>query len=164
MTSADKSSQLTQGAVVDLNPTTPSHWTNQLWIAGVEPQEQRFVDKTDYAHIIINPKDNLDNLPAEYVDGLDKLPERQRKRFFLGLFQGDVEGALWRRQIIGRLADAPRMRRIVVAIDPAVSTKVGSDETGIVVVGLDPIELDLYEESDDERADDPSYDFEDDRY
>lgn len=122
---------------VDLNPTTPSHWTNQLWINGVEPQEQRFVDKGNYAHIHINPKDNLDNLPEEYVEGLAALPERQRKRFYEGLYQGDVEGALWRRQIIGRMAVAPEMRRIVVAIDPAVSTKVGSDETGIIVAGID---------------------------
>jgi phage terminase large subunit-like protein len=122
---------------VDLNPTTPSHWTNQIWIAGVEPQEQRFVNKPDYAVIHINPVDNLDNLPAEYVKGLENLPERQKKRFFLGLFQGDVEGALWRRQIIGRLSESPPLKRIVVAIDPAISTKVGSDETGIVVCGID---------------------------
>lgn len=122
---------------VDLNPTTPSHWTNQLWLTGVEPQSQTFVNRDDYAHIHINPKDNLSNLPAEYLKNLESLPERQRKRFFEGLFQGDVDGALWRRQIIGRLPSAPPMKRIVVAIDPAVSTKVGSDETGIVAAGLD---------------------------
>lgn len=122
---------------VDLNPTVPSHWTNQLWINGIEPQEQKFIDKANYDHIHINPVDNLENLPEEYVKSLALLPERQRKRFYLGLYQGDVDGALWRRQLIGRLAVAPPMRRIVVGIDPAVSTKVGSNETGIVVVGMD---------------------------
>jgi lysine biosynthesis protein LysW len=41
------------------------------------------------------------------------------------------------------------------------------DECGskLVVVGLDPIELDLYEESEDEHKDDfQSYDYEDERY
>lgn len=122
---------------VDLNPTTETHWTNQLWVAGVEPQSQKFVNKDDYRHIIINPADNLDNLPEEYLRMLQTMPERQRRRFYEGLFQSDVEGALWRRQIIGRLSDAPAMARIVVAIDPAVSTTIGSDETGIIVAGVD---------------------------
>jgi PBSX family phage terminase large subunit len=129
--------QLSLKDYVDLNPTTPSHWTHQLWILGVEPQSQGFVNKPDFVHLHINPKDNLDNLPPEYVRNLEALPERQRKRFFEGLFQGDAEGALWRRQIIGRLPVAPKMKRIVIAVDPAVSTKVGSDETGIVCAGID---------------------------
>lgn len=122
---------------VDLNPTADTHWTHQLWIAGVEPQSKKFIDKSQYEHLHINPKDNLANLPSEYVKMLEALPERQRKRFLEGAYQGDVEGALWRRQIIGRLSEAPKMRRIVVAIDPAISTTVGSDETGIIVAGVD---------------------------
>jgi phage terminase large subunit-like protein len=46
----------------------------------------------------------------------------------------DTPGALWRRADIDRgrlaLADIPPLTRIVVAIDPAVSTGAGSDETG----------------------------------
>lgn len=122
---------------VDLNPTVDTHWTNQLWIAGVEPQSQRFVTKADYAYLRINPGDNTQNLPEEYLRHLQTLPDRQKKRFFDGEFQGDVEGALWRRQLIGRLSLIPKMRRIVVAIDPAISTNVGSDETGIIVAGID---------------------------
>ncbi len=34
------------------------------------------------------------------------------------------------------MTEAPELRRIVVAIDPAVSNNEGSDETGIVVAGL----------------------------
>jgi predicted phage terminase large subunit-like protein len=50
----------------------------------------------------------------------------------------DVQGALWTRDLIeeGRRDRAPTMRRIVVAIDPAVSVSESSDETGIVVAGL----------------------------
>lgn len=49
----------------------------------------------------------------------------------------DAEGALWQRSRLDelRVQVMPEMQRIVVAIDPAVSTNEGSDETGIVVVG-----------------------------
>lgn len=52
----------------------------------------------------------------------------------------DVEGALWKRAQIekfrARLMDVPDLIRIVVAVDPAVSTNDGSNETGIIVAGL----------------------------
>tara|TARA_B100000686_G_scaffold354859_1_gene467749 strand:+ start:1644 stop:3044 length:1401 start_codon:yes stop_codon:yes gene_type:complete len=55
-------------------------------------------------------------------------------------FHADVKGALWTRGQIesNRIAagDCPEMVRIVVAIDPAVSRKTSSDETGIIVAGL----------------------------
>jgi predicted phage terminase large subunit-like protein len=50
----------------------------------------------------------------------------------------DVPGALWQRQWIDerRVSHAPDLVRIVVAVDPAVSTSEGADETGVVVVGI----------------------------
>ena len=50
----------------------------------------------------------------------------------------DVPGALWKRDTIdsARVREAPALRRIVVAIDPAVTSGEASDETGIVVVGV----------------------------
>ena len=50
----------------------------------------------------------------------------------------DVEGALWTRDMIeeARVTEAPPLARIVVAIDPAVTSSEGSDETGIVVAGV----------------------------
>ena len=47
----------------------------------------------------------------------------------------DVPGALWKRADILYKA-APELQRIVVAIDPAVTSNANSDETGIVVVGI----------------------------
>jgi phage terminase large subunit-like protein len=51
----------------------------------------------------------------------------------------DVPGALWQLDWIDRdrVERAPELKRIVVAVDPAVSTNEGSDETGIVVAGID---------------------------
>lgn len=50
----------------------------------------------------------------------------------------DLPGALWKRSDIDaqRVKVAPEMKRIVIAIDPAVSTKEDSDNTGIVAAGL----------------------------
>jgi predicted phage terminase large subunit-like protein len=52
----------------------------------------------------------------------------------------DTPGALWTRDLIehARIArdQKPDMRRIVVAIDPAITSHEDSDETGIIVAGL----------------------------
>lgn len=55
-------------------------------------------------------------------------------------FAADYPGALWSRQNIEenrvRHESLPDMRRIVVAVDPAVTSHGKSDETGIIVAGL----------------------------
>lgn len=50
----------------------------------------------------------------------------------------DVEGALWNHAAIeaSRVARAPDLVRVVVAVDPAVTAEAGSDETGIVIAGV----------------------------
>jgi len=50
----------------------------------------------------------------------------------------DTPGALWQLEWLDRdrVTVAPELLRIVVAIDPAVSTSEGSDETGIIVAGI----------------------------
>jgi phage terminase large subunit-like protein len=54
----------------------------------------------------------------------------------------DVPGALWRRWMFepGRRIRPMDLRRVVVAIDPAVSTGEGSAQTGIIVVGEDTLQ------------------------
>ena len=52
----------------------------------------------------------------------------------------DFEGALWKMSLIeeDRVRQEPEnLRRIVVGIDPAVTSNVNSDETGIIVAGID---------------------------
>lgn len=50
----------------------------------------------------------------------------------------DNPGALWKRSQIDalRVSKHPELKRIVVAVDPAVTSNQDSDETGIVVLGL----------------------------
>ncbi len=54
-----------------------------------------------------------------------------------GVLLEDAEGALWSRAGIAaqRLEDLPPLDRVVVAVDPAVTARAGSDACGIVVVG-----------------------------
>lgn len=122
---------------VDLNPTTKSHWTYRIFVDGVHPDGELMLDKAKYAHMVVNPMDNLDNLPQVYIDRLEAMPERQRKRFLLGEYTGDVENALWRRSYFKRTQAEIDFVRIIVSIDPATTNNVGSDETGLIVAGID---------------------------
>lgn len=130
---------LSQRFYVDLNPTTRQHWTYRLWIDGVEPESQMPVDMDQYGHVVVNPFDNAANLSQEYLNDLRALPARAKKRFFDGTYVEDVEEALWRRSYIKRVQKVPPLKRIVVALDPAVSTTAGSDETGIIAAGVDQV-------------------------
>jgi phage terminase large subunit-like protein len=50
----------------------------------------------------------------------------------------EVEGALWKQSVIDdwRLAAAPDLVRIMVAVDPSGSSKTAADEAGIVAAGV----------------------------
>lgn len=52
----------------------------------------------------------------------------------------EVEGALWTRTMVEKSrvnkADVPELQRVVVGVDPAVTSGDNSDETGIVVAGV----------------------------
>ena len=59
-----------------------------------------------------------------------------RQEIFAELLE-EAEGALWRRDWISHAENAPDLSRIVVAIDPAMSSRPDSAETGIIVAGTD---------------------------
>jgi phage terminase large subunit-like protein len=138
---AQVSDGLTQAAYYDLNPVSKAHWTNVLFGDKRDPVTRQPLDQPhDYARMFLNPADNADNLTRQYLDSLARLPERQRKRFFEGVYIDDLDGALFSYEAIARarvaeLAPA-RRRRVVVAVDPSGAASredQGSDEIGIVV-------------------------------
>lgn len=57
---------------------------------------------------------------------------------WLGDYEPAAIGAIWDRLTLhqGRVEEAPSMARIVVAVDPAVSSEEGSNEHGIIVAGI----------------------------
>ncbi len=84
---------------------------------------------------------NKDNLAPEFFDAIVEQYDGTnigRQEIYAELIDQD-ENALWKRAWIedARLTSHPPVARIVVAIDPAMSAKPSSSETGIVVVGAD---------------------------
>ncbi len=124
----------------DCNPPSKVHWSYVLFIEKLHPVERTpLLHPGNYASMIMNPLDNVDNLPEGYIDEhLAGLSERKRQRFLLGIWLDDVEGALWTRDIINkyRVVNAPDLVRVVVGVDPAVTAKENSDYTGIVSAGI----------------------------
>ena len=55
-----------------------------------------------------------------------------------GEYEPQVVGALWNREMIiaGRRPAPPPLKRIVIGLDPPISSELGADEAGIVAVGL----------------------------
>jgi PBSX family phage terminase large subunit len=79
----------------DENPPTKSHWSYWLFIKGIDPIEETKVDPKDYDHLLMNPIDNIANLDDEYLKILEKLPEKDRKRFLEGTFTDESEGQVY---------------------------------------------------------------------
>ena len=83
--------------------------------------------------------DNLDNLAPTFREQILAQYEGTRigRQELQAELLEDVEGALWQLSRIEELraARAPELVRVVVAIDPAVTSGEDSDETGIVVAG-----------------------------
>jgi len=134
---------LSQCGFVDLNPTTKTHWTNFLFGDKRDPVSRKPLnDPENYARAFLNPRHNEANLSKEFLASLANLPERQRKRFYEGLYVDDSDDALWTYEIIESnrcLPDAitePDRRAVVVALDPSGAS--GShdfdcDEIGIII-------------------------------
>jgi len=85
--------------------------------------------------------DNQANLARQYFENVIKPREGTRlgrQEIFAQLLE-DVEGSLWSLSLIDSLRRERHLPlvRVVVAIDPSVTSKETSDECGIVVVGKD---------------------------
>lgn len=84
--------------------------------------------------------DNSDNLAAPFLKQVEEkyAGSRLGRQELDGEILEDITGALWNRESLdkNRRPEAPDLQRIVVAIDPAVTSGEGSDETGIIAVGI----------------------------
>lgn len=128
---------------VDCNPPEKSHWLYALFVMHKTPDNRNISIQSpeNYGYIDVNPMDNAQNLPKGYIEEtLSNLSERERARFRDGVWLDKRQGSLWSFDMIAsaRVDAAPALRRIVVAVDPAVTANEDSDETGIVVAGISP--------------------------
>ncbi len=131
-------------------------WQQMLFGLRIGPNPQAVITTTPrprdvIRHLIKDPHcvvtrastyDNLINLAEAFADEIIKRFEGTRlgRQELHGELLEDVEGALWERAVIeaGRVASVrPQdLFRVVVAVDPAVTSGESADDTGIVVAGL----------------------------
>ena len=85
--------------------------------------------------------ENRENLASEYIEHIRRRYEGTRtgRQEIYAELLDESESALWKRDWIEvtRVREAPELSRVVVAVDPAVSSRSSSSETGIVVAGAD---------------------------
>jgi len=127
----------------DCNPPNKSHWTYLVFIKKIDPETKQLLSNPeDFVCFQMNPQDNADNLSAGYLDTLQGLSPRLRKRFLVGEFADANPNALFSDEIIDRYRhedEVPELVRVVVAVDPSGSDDADNTENdaiGIVVVGL----------------------------
>jgi phage terminase large subunit-like protein len=82
--------------------------------------------------------DNLENLAPAFAEQIIRKYEGTRlgRQELYAEVLTDTPGALWTYVMLEDRRPAPDLARVVVAIDPAVTSNEDSDETGIVVAGL----------------------------
>lgn len=128
----------------DCNPPSDAHWSHKVFVEGVDPDTKRKLEnRQNYASLQMNPRDNVDNLPASYLSTLESLPARMRLRFLDGDWSKSNPSALWDIERLDRWrvtdGSLPDMQRIVVAVDPSGADDIDNadnDEIGIMVAGL----------------------------
>jgi len=86
-----------------------------------------------------NTFENRDNLAPSALAMLEEKYANTRlgRQELYAEIIDDIEGALWSYAMIDphRVRELPEMQRIVVSIDPAVTSGENSDETGIIITG-----------------------------
>lgn len=130
-------------AIYDENPPSKAHWTYKMFVQKKEPDSGKpLSDPEVYGYMYMNPIDNIENLPADYLKELANLPLRVRQRFLEGKFADTTVGALWTDEMIDKyrsLETTPDLVKVVVGVDPSGSgdeDNAGNDEIGIVVGAL----------------------------
>jgi PBSX family phage terminase large subunit len=124
--------------IIDYNPPSKKHWGYRIFHEHKNPETDAPLRHQErYGYLRMNPVDNTENLNENYLETLESLGEKRRRRFYLGEYSDDTEGALWKRDWIirHRVESVSDLTRVVVAVDPAVTGNETSDDTGIIVVG-----------------------------
>ncbi len=121
---------------------------SELWFSwnprhASDPVDQRFRGEVVPERAVIRRVNYADNpfFPGvlEEERAFDKRHNLGRyAHIWLGEYEPAAIGAIWDRLTLhqGRVAVTPELERIVVAVDPAVSSEEGSNEHGIIVAGL----------------------------
>lgn len=127
----------------DCNPPSKAHWTFRLFKEKIDAETRLPLKRPeDYASFQINPQDNRDNIAAGYLETLEAMPARLRKRFLDGEFGDATPNALFNDATIDTYrheSEVPQLVRVAVGVDPSGSDdndNADNDAIGIVVAGL----------------------------
>lgn len=124
----------------DENPTTAKHWSKVLFVDKKDPESvnKSINNPEEYGFTFIHPSENEANISQDYIKMLENMPPAKRKRFLDGVFAESSANALWDDEIINRyrVSENVPYKRIIVAVDPAVTSTDTSDETGIIAAGI----------------------------
>src|SRR5574343_224021 len=129
----------------DCNPPSKAHWTYKLFHNKADPNTgEPLRNQADYAWCQLNPADNAEHIDPGYLETLQALPARLRKRFLDGEFADATPDALFPNEVIvmwrcDGMTPLPDMQRVVVGVDPSGADDADSaehDAIGIVVAGL----------------------------
>jgi phage terminase large subunit-like protein len=128
----------------DCNPPNKLHWTYLLFIKKIDPEtKEPLKHPENYVSFKMNPRDNVENLSEGYLETLEGLSARLRKRFLEGDFADANPNALFADETIDkwRVIDGvvPQFIRVVVAVDPSGADdadNADNDSIGIVVAAL----------------------------
>jgi hypothetical protein len=127
----------------DCNPGSPLHWAYKIFVLKRQFLTGYPLEKSElYQSMLLNPEDNRDNLPEDYIaDILDTLPEKQKARFRDGLWV-KAEGVIYDRfdeTMIVRASDLPeRFDRLAAGQDFGLNitfVKIGRLGDVIFVIG-----------------------------
>src|SRR5215469_14948082 len=96
----------------DCNPGSPLHWAYKIFVLKRQFLTGEPLEKPElYQSMLLNPEDNKDNLPEDYIsDILDVLPEKQKARFRDGLWV-KAEGVIYDKfdeSMIVKTSDLPK--------------------------------------------------------
>ena len=124
--------------IIDLNPTSMNHWVYKYFVEGVDPETDEPLSEeilSSFGVLQMNPADNLKNLNEEYLNMIRSLGTAHRRRFEMGEFSNFNENSIFPIDWMQweNIPDVEKFDYIAIAVDPAVSSKKTSDETGIVV-------------------------------
>lgn len=132
--------------ILDCNPTDSSCFLYSLFEEKTNPATKQPLSNPDnYVSLKLLPHSNSENLDEAYFEALADGSEDEVRRFLIGDWKLTADGAMFRQEWITDNRRSASLRndlrdnlsRIVVAIDPAASSHEGSDETGIIVAGVD---------------------------
>jgi len=98
----------------DCNPGSPLHWAYKIFVLKKVFQTGEPLEKPElYQSMVLNPEDNKENLPDDYIsDILDVLPEKQKARFRDGMWV-KADGVIYEKFDESMIVKAETLKNII---------------------------------------------------